>query len=338
MKHKILGYTFIFIILAAAVSILYYLEVNKQVGQQILLPDGQEQQPEEPLETYRNNQYNFAISYDKNYVLDESSDAANFFRNPAKTLASISIPQTIYPDTNFVSGVITVAVQEQSSLGPCERAESTKTINDVVFHESETEQAAAGTKYKTRLYRVFSNESCFEVSLTAAVANIGNFESGTVTEVSETNLWYRLNAVLETFKFVSEEDEVTAGFKAYENEKYGFRIQVPEDWEAEEAPSSDSIRLTFVSDKTRELFASPDFKEGLSGDMFFANKSFVSEAMPNTSNTQVIGGKSFTVYLGGPTAYEGLNYEIKNGNQVYVFSAGYLADLESILKTLEFIE
>jgi hypothetical protein len=337
MKHKILGYTFIFAILAAAVSILYYVEVDREVSGLSPLPDTEEVQQEDTLRTYHNSEHDFALVYDKNYILDESGAAANFFRNPGETLVSIAVPKSVYPDTNFGSAILAVAVQEESSEGPCERASSTKTINGTVFYKSETDGAAAGTAYKTELYRVFQNESCFEVSLTVGTANIANFEPGAVTEINETHVWHRLHSVLETFKFVSE-DEVVDGGRVYESAKYGFRLTLPEDWKVEEADPSDSIRLTFVSDKTRELFASPDFKEGLSGDMFFANKSYISAAMPNTSNTQVINGKSFTVYLGGPTAYEGLNYEIKNGNRVYVFSAGYVADLESILKTLEFIE
>lgn len=263
-------------------------------------------------------------------------DGANYFKNPGDTVVSISMPKALYPDTNFGSATATVAIQTDSSQGPCERAMATKTINGVVFHESETKGVAAGTEYQTRLYRTFKDGNCYEISLTLGTANVGNFEPGSVTVMDEAHVWKRLMAVAESFRFKGAEE--TGELETYRNDEYGFEIMIPADWKAEKNDPGDSLRLTFVSDKTRALFASPDFTEGLSGDMFFTNQSSLSQAMPNTDNTQTINGLTFTVYLGGPTAYDGLNYEIKHKNRVYVFSAGYQADIESIIGTLKFIE
>src|SRR3989344_1890600 len=334
MKHKVLGYTFIAVALAAAVSVLYYVEVRDRTDQAPMLPIHQD--PEKTLSTYQNSEYGFQISYGMDFLPDDSGDGTNYFKNPGQTAVSISIPKALYPDTNFGSALATVAVQTNSSQGPCERATITKTINGAVFHESETTGAAAGTQYQTHLYRTFKDGNCYEISLTLGVANIGNFEPGAVSEVDEDSAWARLTAIAETFRFKG--DEEIAGLKNYRNDDYGFEIQIPADWQGEKNPTGDSLRLAFGSGETRELFASPDFKEGLSGDMFFTNKSYISEAMPNTDHTQAINGQTFTVYLGGPTVYDGLNYEIKNNNRVYVFSAGYQADIEAVLATLKFIE
>ena len=335
MKYKVLGYIFIAVILAAAVSVLYYVEVNDKVSKTQALPVHEEER-EDSMSVYQNSQYGFEISYDKNYSLDPSGNAANFFKNPGQTVVSISIPSAFYPDTNFGSARATVAVQADSSQPACERAPDTKTINGVVFHESAITGAAAGTRYDTKLYRVFENDDCYEISLTAGIANIGNFEPGAMQEVDADDVWQRLTVIAETFKFKSA--TAPAGLKIYRNDQYKFEIMIPEDWEVETNEPGDSLRLTFISDKTRKLFESPDFNEGLSGDMFFTNKSYIKDATPNTENQQVINGLTFTVYLGGPTAYEGLNYEIKNNGKVYVFSAGYLADLEDIVSTLKFIQ
>jgi|SRR3989344_3152754 len=334
MKHKVLGYTFIAVALAAAVSVLYYVEVRDRTAEAPVLPIHQDSA--ESLITYQNSEYGFQISYEKNYLPDDSGAGANYFKNPGQTAVSISIPKALYPDTNFSSALATVAVQTESSQGPCERATVTKTINGVVFHESETDGAALGTRYQTRLYRTFKDGNCYEISLTLGTANMGNFEPGAVGEVDDGNVWQRLTAIAETFKFKGAQEAV--GLKTYRNEEYGFELQIPKDWKVEKKAAGDSLRLTFISDKTRALFASPDFTEGLSGDMFFSNKSYMDKALPNTDSLQVINGLSFTVYLGGPTVYDGLNYEIKNQGRVYVFSAGYLADIEGILATLKFIE
>lgn len=334
MKHKVLGYTFIVLALAAAVSVLYYVEMRDGTMDAPMLPIHHE--PEESLSTYQNSEFGFLVSYDKNYSLDDSEKGPNYFRNPGQTAVSISIPKTVYPDTNFGSATATVAIQADSSQSACERATLTKVINGATFHESEIDGAAAGTKYQTRIFRTFAEDNCYEISLTLGVANIDNFEPGVVIEVNEDDAWTRMMAVIETFKFKGEE-EVT-GLKTYRNNEYGFEIDVPADWKVEKNDAGDSLRLTFISDQTRELFASPDFTEGLSGDMFFTDKSYTSEAMPNTDNTQVIAGQTFTVYLGGPTAYDGLNYETAHKGRVYVFSAGYQPDIEAFLKTFKFID
>lgn len=78
MKHKVLGYTFIAVALAAAVSVLYYVEVRNESDQAPILPIHQD--PEETLSTYQNSQYGFQISYDKDYLPDDSGGWRQLFQ------------------------------------------------------------------------------------------------------------------------------------------------------------------------------------------------------------------------------------------------------------------
>jgi hypothetical protein len=199
MKEKILGYTLIFFVFAAVVSILYYEQTKQTLPD--LIPAIIHKSDTSGAKTFTSAQYGFEFNYDKNYVFDQSSTQTNFFVHPAVTLVSVSIPQNSYPKTNFGSANFTIATQRQSQASSCEAAAKTQEVNGINFHESEETQGAAGTTYKTKIYRTFYNDICYEASLTAGIANIGNYDPGSVTAVNETDVWNKLQAVFDTFKF-----------------------------------------------------------------------------------------------------------------------------------------
>lgn len=200
MKYKALGYIFIVAILAATVSLLYYQQIVQTISDYTLLPVHREP----TTKTYQNAEYGFQFNYDKNYEIDISGNQANFFKHTAKSLVSSSIPQSLYPKTNFGSANLTVAVQPQSQESSCTvSTDKTEEINGILFHKSENAGAAAGTRYQTKIYRVFHNQDCFEVSLTIGVANIGNYTPGAVTEVNQDEVWGKLMQIFSTFKFTN---------------------------------------------------------------------------------------------------------------------------------------
>jgi hypothetical protein len=211
MKHKLLGFLFIVAAAAAVVSLAIYWEAANQTNAPLPVHEPKPGEAKPSQSIYKNGEYGFELAYNKNYSLDESGDGTNFFKNSADTIVSVSIPQDLYPKTNFGSATATVAVQEPTSQGACERAVETVTVNDVVFHKSETSGAAAGTKYDTEIYRVFHNDACFEVSLTMGIANIENYEEGAVSAVDKKSISDRLNAIFQTFKFTNLPDTVTCG-------------------------------------------------------------------------------------------------------------------------------
>lgn len=197
MKNKLLGYIFIAAVFAAIVSAVYFLSVYSSIPQDFFLPSHHVQK----TAVYTNPQYVFQFNYGKNNVLDTSGNQSNFFKNPATSIVSASVPRSEFPKTNFGSAIFTVAVQTKSQEASCLVAPKTQEINGTIFHVSEQDGAAAGTRYKTKVYRVFRNQHCFELSETIGIANIDNFEPGAVTEVDENNIWDRLDQMLKTFKF-----------------------------------------------------------------------------------------------------------------------------------------
>jgi hypothetical protein len=140
---------------------------------------------------YQNAEYGFAFDYDKDYTLSTSGEEPNFFQFEGKTLASVSMPQSEYPDTNLGSARATVAVQTESTKSVCEQK-----------RDMNLESAAAGTRYKTRVFRVFGNGNCYEISFTVGIANIENYEPGAVREVDERDVWNKIMGVMNTFNFI----------------------------------------------------------------------------------------------------------------------------------------
>lgn len=222
-KFKLLGVLFVVLAGAAAVSLIYYWQMAH-----LQTPDSLIHMPGKSWKTYTNTEFGFQLSYDKDYAFDTSGNQANFFKNPGKSLVSASIPQSFYPKTNFGSADLTVAVQLKSVESSCSAAAKTAEVNGTTFHVSEEDGAAAGTHYQTKIYRVFRNQNCFEVSLTIGIANIGNFEPGAVSEVDANDVWGRLDQMLKTFKFTDPPS--TANWKVYSNAGYEFKY--PQNWSA----------------------------------------------------------------------------------------------------------
>ena len=152
-------------------------------------------------QTYDNTQYNYEVKYPKEYRL-----------NPQATATTVSIPQSLYPKTNFGQANLSVNLYFNGQES-CEKytfnnsmvfpgKEITKeSLNGNTFYALTYNSAAAGTAYKTKLYRNFRNNVCYEINLTFGVGNIGNYTPGTVTAVDENDVWKRLNQLLGTFKF-----------------------------------------------------------------------------------------------------------------------------------------
>ncbi|OGE83177.1 MAG: hypothetical protein A3B10_01555 [Candidatus Doudnabacteria bacterium RIFCSPLOWO2_01_FULL_44_21] len=205
MKYKILGFAFLIVALAAVISLIYYVEVSNQ-------------KPLEPLNhkrlevrTYTNDLFGFEVKYDRAYALSTAADLENYFRTKGQTLATIAMRYNSYPNTNFGSAQATFAVREGTAAENCiyyvtganTSSEMTEkiSINGKEAFTAEFTGAAAGTKYTTRLYHIPHNNTCYEISLTTGIANIGNYEQGTVMELNEADIWQRLGAVVNTFKF-----------------------------------------------------------------------------------------------------------------------------------------
>lgn len=205
---KTLGKIFLFLVFAAVVSLVYYWQVLSQPIPQI---------PSKTLSTtavYNNDEYQFSVVYDKKYNLSTENNQESYFTSGGSTLASISIPQSLYPKTNFAIASIIFSGKDKSTNTDCQtytastgknkKMTKTATVNSLVFFTDDFSGAAAGTKYDTKLYRILHLGKCYELNLKVGLSNIGNYEPSAVTEVTLEEILPKLQRIAETFKFTDE--------------------------------------------------------------------------------------------------------------------------------------
>ncbi|HTL39831.1 MAG TPA: hypothetical protein VL306_03410 [Methylomirabilota bacterium] len=210
LEYKILGYAYLILIFAAIVAVISYFQIPDFDFQNITVHPRTNQN----LTTYTNDKYALQIQYPKTdeFVLSSKDSAVeNFFRTNGQSLASISLPQTAYPKTNFGSARVNIAVREGTFVENCiyyfngsttsNTLDGSAIVNRNPAFTTEFTDAAAGTQYETHLYHIPHNNICYEISLTVGTGNIDNYPAGTVSEVNKADVWNKLNSILNTFKF-----------------------------------------------------------------------------------------------------------------------------------------
>jgi hypothetical protein len=203
--HKMLGLVFVVLVFAAVVCLLYLWQVSR-----IEISGFPTNLEHEKKITYANQDYGLQFEYSNRYQLDTSGAQPNYFSSGGKSIVSVSIPASAYPQTNFGSAKVTIAAKDESTQNECRTymtgAGTTKRIGSTLKIESGTYYmdsfmgAAAGTAYRTEVYRVLQDKRCFEVNLTVGIASIGNFEQGSVEKVVEADVWNALYVILVNLK------------------------------------------------------------------------------------------------------------------------------------------
>jgi len=126
---------------------------------------------------------------------------------------SIALPDGLFATsgTNYVEAYLVLSSSTSSNaLGSClsfsditdqtSGAPSGTDINGVAFKRTETEGAAAGNSYHSKLYRAVYEGACYEAALVVHTGNVGNYDPP-VTEFDQSKAFDKLNAILQTFRF-----------------------------------------------------------------------------------------------------------------------------------------
>ncbi|MBX4186643.1 MAG: hypothetical protein KW802_00055 [Candidatus Doudnabacteria bacterium] len=202
---KTLGKIFLVLVFAAVVSGIYYWQVLKQPIPQI---------PSRTIvttTTYNNDEFQFAVTYEKKYKLSTEDTQDFYFPSGGKTLATISIPSFLYPNTNLNQASATFSAKGKSTETDCQtyltsanknkKMTVTETLNHLTFFTDSFDGAAAGTKYNSKLYRILHNSHCYEINLKIGISNIQNYPEGTVSEIAVADIQPKLEDIVKTFKF-----------------------------------------------------------------------------------------------------------------------------------------
>ncbi|OHB09612.1 MAG: hypothetical protein A3H60_00660 [Candidatus Zambryskibacteria bacterium RIFCSPLOWO2_02_FULL_44_12b] len=197
MNHKFLWFIIGVLVLVAIAGVFYW-----QISQKSPIPDNQSQTRN--WQTYDNTQYNYEIRY-----------PAEFQLNPQTAGTIVSIPRNLYPKTNFGQANLSVNLYfngesacknytfNNSMIFPGKQIRN-EVLNSNIFYTLQYDSAGAGTTYKTRLYRIFRDNVCYEINLTVGIGDIGNYPPDTVIGVDENDIWNKLSQVLGTFKFIKD--------------------------------------------------------------------------------------------------------------------------------------
>lgn len=168
---------------------------------------------------YKNDTYSFELQYPNNFVFYDSEshtiDQSDQFGKGGIILGSIGLPESTYVGTNLSEAFLTMTVNETIiTPSTCQEYlrsnDEISTMNDIQvingarFYKGESSGAALGTTVKTKIYRVFHNRKCYEVSLNLFTRNIENFDPRMgVKEINENEVWSKLETILFTFKFIN---------------------------------------------------------------------------------------------------------------------------------------
>lgn len=170
--------------------------------------------------TYQNTENGFEIKYPKNFIYREeetSSYAIGAFftgqedSSPVKVSATLELPDSVYPNTNFHSAIVTLASAPAiTTLSQCQNfmsngkekiLQNKAVINNTTFYQGETGGAAAGTAFHNKINHAFHNGTCFEVGLTLVSSDIGLYPD-TYKEVNKDEVWNTLENIFSTFTFI----------------------------------------------------------------------------------------------------------------------------------------
>jgi hypothetical protein len=162
--------------------------------------------------TYVNGTYGVSFSYPRKYSLqsgDKNSSApvqANFVKPGAVQIASVDMPDSSYPDTDFSSALLNVSVNQGMTIEECaqfvpgskdsEAAKPTTVklgMNE--FTEIERMNGEGNSQSDLKYFHLFKNGACYEFALQVATSRKPDEE---LAQVDRGKIFRQLEKILTT--------------------------------------------------------------------------------------------------------------------------------------------
>jgi hypothetical protein len=173
-----------------------------------------------PTATYANDAYGISFRYPLSYKLKAwdvpTGDAkpaaleASTGGDPAEVpLATVQMPQSMYPKTDFDDGYFSVSANRNLTEKTCQQSAMvdedskvmTQAVNGVQFNWTDNSTTEGDYRSEWRSYAGFANGVCYQVQLglsTSAVPD--SADQSTVKEVNSARVFARLNSILSSVK------------------------------------------------------------------------------------------------------------------------------------------
>jgi len=134
---------------------------------------------------------------------------SDFSGSRGTTIACVAYLADGMKGTNFQAAAFSVnqinAITTDGCLNIAEsnvRTLRKEQVNGVTFSVIETGGVAAGNLMDGEAYRSFHQNKCYELDISIASSNIGNYDPGTVRGFDREAVYRSLKSVLNTFQFV----------------------------------------------------------------------------------------------------------------------------------------
>lgn len=141
-------------------------------------------------------------------------DAFSSNSNPPDVRSSFVLNEQPYEGTNLFGAWVNLSyyqrLSDSDAGASCSRVrygdgtkdlEEQVVINGTTWNYGTVQEAAAGTGFTTKAYHTVYKGKCVELAATIATGNIGNWESGAVQEVDESEVMTKLQELIATAKF-----------------------------------------------------------------------------------------------------------------------------------------
>jgi hypothetical protein len=126
-----------------------------------------------------------------------------------KEVATVSTPEGAYARTNFVGARATLSVasvpettcKQFPPSGDDASPRRRVGVGNNMFYLVTGSEGAVGHVIETRTYRTFHDGRCYQFDLTLDVANMGNYDKGTVRAVNDRKVFANLEAIVRSLYF-----------------------------------------------------------------------------------------------------------------------------------------
>ncbi len=167
--------------------------------------------PGEASVLYKDMQFGFQLARPTSSTVDTQGFEAYLPLTQAPVVA-ITLPKELFKGTNlgeagvYIGASSSPAITSKWNLPSAESGEvaaGTVEVNGISFAVFASKEAAAGNIYEERVYRALHGDTCFEIVELLHSTNIGNYDPGTVVEFDKARFQGYLEAIVQTFFFVS---------------------------------------------------------------------------------------------------------------------------------------
>ena len=174
--------------------------------------------PKPATKTYENDKYGFSVQYPETILVTEDKSDMQLSGyvpvcDPDHAIVCFPFPKETYKNTNFEDAAFAVHVRpDLKKQSTCETPDNGETadgeasINGVAYKKFAFGDSAAGHHVEGENYRVFRSGSCIELSTRVATTAFENYESGTITRLTDadrSNLQAVLDDMLKSFRFIT---------------------------------------------------------------------------------------------------------------------------------------